>query len=122
VPENVTVPRPHLDPRRHLLIHPAYDERPDGTIAVRAIPLDEAAAEWRSAVDAACADEPSAKQQPPNGVVVMSSTRAAVIAALVEELSKRLEPGLAVGPIESNGSISRSAKDLADDLYHRAWA
>jgi hypothetical protein len=47
---------------------------------------------------------------------------ASVLAALVEELSKRLEPGLAVGPIEPDGSISRLAKELADDLFHRAWS
>jgi hypothetical protein len=122
VPENPTLRRPNLDPRRHLLIRPAYDKQPDGTVAVRAFPLDEAAAEWRSSVQAASTGEPSPKQQPANGVVVISTTRVWVIAELIGELAKRLEPGLAVGPIESDGSISRLAKELADDLFHRAWA
>jgi hypothetical protein len=120
-PPDLTLPRPHLDPRRHLLIYPAYDRQPDGTVTVRPIPLDEAAAEWRASVESSRAKEPSVKNQPPNGVVVISPGRAWVIAGLVEELSKRLEPGLAVGPIESDGSISRLAKELADDLVHRAW-
>ena len=90
-------------------------------LIVRPIPLDEAAAEWRALVESGRAKEPSVKNQPPNGVVVISPGRAWVIAGLVEELSKRFEPGLAVGPIESDGSISRLAKELADDLRHRAW-
>jgi hypothetical protein len=123
VPRNdLTPPRPHPDPTRHVLIYPAYDRQPDGTVTVRPIALDEAATEWRAVVEAAATAEPSAKQQPPNGVVVISPGRASVIAALVRELSKRLQPGLAVGPIQSDGSISRLAKDLADDLNRRAWA
>jgi hypothetical protein len=111
-----------LDPTRHLLIHPAYDQHPDGSLAARPIPLDEAAAEWRALVESGRAKEPSVKNQPPSGVVIISPGRASVIVELVAELSKRLEPGLAVGPIQSDGSISRLAKELAEDLHHRAWA
>jgi hypothetical protein len=118
---DLRLPRPHLDPIRHLLIYPAYDRQPDGTETVRPIPLDEAAAEWRAAVESSRAKEPPVNNQPPNGVVVISPGRASVIAALVAELAKRLEPGLAVGPVQSDGSISRLAKELADDLVHRAW-
>lgn len=119
---DLRLPRPHLDPARHLLIYPAYDRRPDGTETVRPIPLDEAAAEWRAMVESSRAKEPSPKQQPWSGVVVLSPGRASAIVALVKELARRLEPGLAVGPIESDGSIGRLAKELADDLFHRAWA
>lgn len=112
-------PRPHLDPTRHLLIYPDYRQRPDGRNEAVPIPLDVAAAEMRAAVEAGRAAESSVGRIS-DGVVVIAPGRAWVIAALVEELSKRLEPARTVGPIQSDGSLSRLAKELADDLARRA--
>jgi hypothetical protein len=119
-PSLLTLPMPELDPTRDLLIYPEHRHEPDDTTTVRPIPLDDAAAVWRTALESASATEPSPTDQPPNGVVVISPGRAWVIAGLVDELSRRLRPGLTVGPIPSDGSLSRLAKALADDPNRRA--
>jgi hypothetical protein len=111
---------PHLDPARHLLVYPKRARRADGRDVEEPYLIDELVPQWRRALDAGRPDE-AALGRPAPGVVSMSANRALVLADLVEELGLRLRPGHAVGPIQSDGSLSRLATELADDLMERQF-
>jgi hypothetical protein len=114
----MTTPEPP-DPTRHLLVHLQRRRLPDGTTEASPIGLDEIVAEYRSSLALSAAAEsrlgPSARE-----LVVVAPGRAAIIAELLDELALRLRPGTAVGPIRSDGSLSRLVRELADDMYRRA--
>jgi hypothetical protein len=112
-------PKPYLDPARHLLSHTRLEETASGSRQFRPISLDEEAWDARQLVEAGLDAE--AGRRPARGVVVISVNRALAVSRLVEELSLRLAPGLAVGPIESNGSLSQLAEELSRDLYRRSY-
>jgi hypothetical protein len=111
------VPR---DPTRHFLKEARYERRPDGTEVAHPITLEEAAADLRRSVDA---EDTVALgiEFPEEGdqVIAISSARALAIAALLGELSLRLQPGRAVGPIRSDDSLSRLAREVAQHLHDR---
>ncbi len=50
------------------------------------------------------------------GVVAISRARAQAMASLLEELAIRLRPGISIGPIDSDGTMARTAADLAGYL------
>jgi hypothetical protein len=95
-----------IDPTRHLLSRPTP------------LDLDTAAAEARVTLERGAEFD----ARPAMGsahIVAISPSRALVIAGLLDELSLRLKPGLAVGPIRSDGSLSRLAQALSDDITRR---
>jgi hypothetical protein len=110
-----------VDPARHLVsgrwdIELWYSPPPPGTGP--AIPFDDLVAHWRELIEAERHKEPR-----PNSVdvVIISAVRARIVAYLLRELSNRLRPGFAVGPIESDGSVSAFITELAEDLMSRSW-
>jgi hypothetical protein len=110
-----------VDPARHLIsgrwdIELWYEPPPLGTGP--AVPLDALVAEWRELIGAERRKEPRPDSV---DVVVISAVRARIIAYLLRELSNRLRPGFAAGPIESDGSLSAFITELAEDLKSRSW-
>lgn len=91
-------------------------EPPDGSDPP--VPLDARVESWRAAIDEGRAVEPAGRKMVE--AAVLSHERATVIAALLRELSKRMRPGFAAGPIDSSGEISALAEELAADLWKRA--
>ncbi|BCY06445.1 hypothetical protein [Actinoplanes sp. L3-i22] len=114
-PPDLTLPQPELDPARHWLAYAAAERDPD---RFRPIPLDEAAARLRPAAAGTAIDNRPALGD--RDLVVISAERAAAIADLLDELALRLTPGIEVRPVHSDGSLSRLAKELADDMLRRA--
>jgi hypothetical protein len=105
-------PKPELDPARHWLVYSQYEETPDGVGRFRPITLDEAASRGQEVLETGSDD--TGKPLNRSGIVVLPAGRATTIAGLLEELSLRLRPGLEVGPIQSDGSISDLARELAE--------
>jgi hypothetical protein len=111
------------DPARHLLA-----ERWNKSLWYRAeppagsdppVPIDAHVAEWRAAIEAGRELEPHPSER--RHTIVLSHQRVEVICNLLRELSKRTRPGVAVGPVQSDGSISQLAIDLAEDLRNRIF-
>lgn len=113
-----------LDPARHLLAEgwnrlPWYETQPPPAGAdVPVVGLDRHVPEWRVAIREQTDREPSPDRV---DAVVISQDRTRIIAELLRELSMRLRRGTTAGPIHSDGSISRLAADLAEDLQNRSW-
>lgn len=112
-----------LDPARHLLAEgwnrlPWYETQPPAGRDVPVVGLDRHVPEWRVAIRAQAGREPSPDRV---DAVVISQNRARIIAELLRELSMRLRRGVTAGPIHSDGSISRLAAELAEDLQNRSW-
>ncbi|GIF04478.1 hypothetical protein [Actinoplanes siamensis] len=105
------------DPARHLLARMRYDRLPDGTQRRSPIPLDAAAAEFAELIEAGRPAE--ARLDPDDArdeVAAFSRQRAKVIATLLDELSRRLAPGLGAGPVQGDGSLSELAARTARHL------
>lgn len=102
-----------LDPSRHLLRHSLVPREVEPT-------LDRAAEVIRAVLKVDIAPEASLRRQPVGDTVVMAPGRATIIAELLEELALRLRTDHAVGPIQSDGSLSRLVKELATDMGRRA--
>ncbi|AEV82487.1 hypothetical protein ACWT_1469 [Actinoplanes sp. SE50] len=105
------------DPARHLLSRVRYRRLPDGTQQRVPITLDQAAAEFGELIDAGRPAE--VRLDPDEGrdeVAAFSRQRAKVIASLLDELSRRVRPGLAVGPIQSDGKLADLAAESAAHL------
>ncbi|BCJ45190.1 hypothetical protein GCM10010168_69910 [Actinoplanes ianthinogenes] len=113
-PPDLTLPQPELDPTRHWLVYAAAERNPD---RFRPIPLDEAAERLGPA---AAGGEADTRARSDRRFVVISRERATAIANLLDELALRLAPGTEVRTIQSDGSISRLAKELADDMLRRS--
>jgi hypothetical protein len=118
------VPDPEVDPSRFLLAEGWnaqlwHEPEPDSVGSVPPVLLDANVAHWRAEIARHIHLEAV-----PQGldVVVISAARAGVIASLLRELATRLRPGLAVEPVQSDGSISSLAAELAQDMYARSWA
>ncbi len=109
---------PQPDPARHWLVYPQFESNPDGGGSFRPITLDEAAAKIREGLEAGDADTGRASNAA--DIVVLPPGRATVIAGLLEDLALRLRPGLEVGPIDSDGSFSALARELADYMHRLA--
>jgi hypothetical protein len=82
------------------------------------VQLDQPVTRWRGEIEAQATREPPLAQV---DAVVISQARATVIAGLLRELSTRLRPGLAVGPVQSDGTLARFVDELRDDLQTRSW-
>jgi hypothetical protein len=106
------------DPTRYLLSLPTLVDLPDGRHTIGPYPLDAAAADWRGRVARHVDVEVNYGNRLHDSIVI-SADRGAVIANLLDELAERLRPGLAVGPIHSDGSISQLAQELAEDMFLR---
>ncbi|GLW34506.1 hypothetical protein [Actinoplanes regularis] len=110
------MPQPGRDPAQHWLSRFAVERHPD---RLRAKPLDEYAADARPVLAAGAAiDGPGASGS--RDIVAISVQRAGVIADLLDELAERLRPGVEARPIRSAGELSGLARELAEDMYHRA--
>jgi hypothetical protein len=112
---------PAVDPARYLLAERWnnqlwYAAEPASVGSEPPVPLDAHVPQWRQQIADQADREPSRA-----GVdaVVISQARAEVLAALLRELSTRLRPGLAVGPIQSDGSLRDLLDELFDDLLTR---
>ena len=113
----MTAPAAHSDPARHLLAGAHYRCLPDGTQQRTPITLDEAAASFAELIEMGRPAE--ARLDPDEGrdeVAAFSRQRAKVIASLLDELARRLAPGLGTGPIDSDGSLSELAARTARHL------
>jgi hypothetical protein len=113
-PPDLTLPLPELDPARHWLLYAAAERNPD---RFRPIPLDEAADRLGPA---AAGGEADRRAPGDRTIVVISRQRATAIADLLDELALRLAPGVEVPAVQSDGSLSRLAQELADDMLRRA--
>jgi hypothetical protein len=114
-PPDLTLPQPELDPTRHWLTYAAAERDP---ARFRPITLDEAAARLRAPAAGTEVDNRAVRGD--RDLVVISVERAAAIADLLDELALRLAPGTEVRTIHSDGSLSRLAQELADDMLRRA--
>ncbi len=113
----MTEPDAERDPARHLLARSRFKRLPDGTQQRTPIPLDEAAAEFAELVEAGRAAE--ARLDPDDArdqVAAFSRQRAKVIATLLDELSRRLAPGLGAGPVQGDGDLAELAARTARHL------
>lgn len=115
--------RPAVDPSRYLLAE-AWNQRlgwlAEEPVSVGSDPpvsLDEHVGEWRRWIEEQAELEPD-----PHLVraVVISEARTRVVVALLRELSTRLRPGLSVGPMVSDGSLSAFVEELAEDMFRRS--
>jgi len=106
-----------LNPARHLLVFMDYVDTPDGGVRSTPISLDKAGAHFAGMIrEGRKAEAGLDVDYPSTDDVGLSTGRARVIASLLEELSIRLEPGRAVGPIESDGELSKVALDISSYL------
>lgn len=112
------------DPTRHLLAREHFERMPDGSQLRRPIPLDEAAADWRRLLEADIRRRAELGLEHPDddGSELAAFTRAQALAlsAMLEELSLRLAPGRAVGPIQAGEEISRVTALAARGLRTQA--
>lgn len=113
---------PAVDPARYLLAERWnnqlwYDAEPTSVGSEPPVPLDAHVARWRQEIAAEAVNEPNPDR---TTAVVISQARAQVLAALLRELSTRLRPGLAVGPIQSDGSLSALTEELYFSLLERS--
>lgn len=106
------------DPSRHILVWQKVRRQPDGSHTRTPVELDEAAAVFARTVEKGRPDELTLDSEDESDVVAFSAARGDVISALLKELALRLEPGRAVGPIQSDGSLSRIAHEVAWHLRH----
>jgi len=118
-PTSLRQPMPEFDATRHWLTYPGSERAADGTARYRAMTLDEAVAFFRPLADAAASSD-NGRVRVSRDIVSISRERATLLGDLLEELALRLKPGLEVGPIQSDGSFSRFARELAEDMYRRA--
>lgn len=106
-----------LDPARHLLVFTDYVDTPDGGVRSTPISLDAAGANFADMImEGRKAEAGLDVDYPSTDDVGLSRNRARVIAALLEELAIRLEPGRAVGPIQSDGALSDVARGISSYL------
>lgn len=98
-----------MDPSRHWIGHVPLDGPK---------PLDDFVAQARPALAAGAAIDGRAPGS--RDIVAISTQRAGVIATLLEELAARLRPGVASGPIRSDGDLARLTHELAEDMYRRS--
>lgn len=113
----MTEPEADRDPARHLLARQRFQRLPDGTQRRTPIPLDRAAAEFAELIDAGRPAE--ARLDPDDArdeIAAFSRQRAKVIASLLDELSRRLAPGLGVDAVQSDGSLAELAARTARHL------
>ena len=101
------------DPTQHLLIWSDYKRRPDGTLQVTPIGLDAVARDFAESITKGRPAELELDPNDGNPAVAFSARRAQVIAALLSELSQRLQPGREVGPIQGDGELSELAARVA---------
>lgn len=106
-------PRVAADPARHFVTLARYA----GDVAVP-LELDAPVAGWRAAIAAGRAHEPNVTYAYPE-VLSLSLERTRVVAELLHEYAARMRPGVAVGPVQSSGELSRFLAELATDLRTR---
>ncbi|BCY11784.1 hypothetical protein [Actinoplanes sp. L3-i22] len=104
------IEEPARDPAHDLLVHWDYRRQPDGTRRKTPISLDGYAAD----LDRGLAGVREAFDNDwQSGVVAVSHARASAMASLLQELAIRLRPGTDAGPIDSDGTMARTAANLA---------
>jgi hypothetical protein len=93
------------------------DEPEDGSDPP--VPIDAHVPAWRAAIRSGpvnpsrwTSPDPAGEYRSVTGVV-LPHAHVRVVCDLLHELAKRLRPGLAVGPIESDGSLNELATELA---------
>jgi hypothetical protein len=102
-----------IDPTRHIISVTDWEKRPEGGYGKVPIPLDAEAAHLREVVAIRRPGQPALDNDWRSGVVAISRSRGGTIGVLLKELAARLRPGVAVGPIQADDSLSRLAADLA---------
>jgi hypothetical protein len=112
----VTEPEADRDPAQHLMLWTDIKRQPDGSQRRTPLPLDAVAAQFAAMITAGRTAELRLDPEDPDDAVAFSTNRGKVIATLLAELSLRLTPGQGVGPIQSDGSISKLAADIARHL------
>lgn len=104
------------DPTRHLLSRERFERQADGSQLRLPISLAEAEENWR---DLAAADQRRRVElkleYPEEGeqTVAISDALAMGLAEMLEELSLRLAPGRAVGPIQADAGLARQVDAYA---------
>lgn len=102
-----------VDPTRHMLSVTDWENRPEGGYGKVPIPLDTIADQLGKSVTSGQPDEADLDNDWRSGVVAFSRARGGVIGTLLTELAVRLRPGVVVGPIRADESLSRLAANLA---------
>jgi hypothetical protein len=113
---------PAVDPARYLLAERWnnqlwYAAEPPSVGSEPPVPLDTHVDRWRREIAEQADREPNPDRV---DAMVISQARAAVLAAVLRELSTRVRPGLAAGPIQSDGSLSDLLDELSSDLLGRS--
>jgi hypothetical protein len=113
----VTEIDPVQDPARDLLAFLDLSRAPDGSTVRAPISLDQAATMFGAMIQGGRpAESRLERDYPGTDDRAMSGGRGKVIATLLEEIAIRLEPGRAVGPIQSSEAISELAESIASYL------
>src|SRR5262249_11939817 len=111
------------DPTRYLLAQQRLEPQADGSLTRRLIPLDEAAQDWRGMQDSDGRRRGElGLEYPEEGEqsVAITWAHARMLASMLEELSARLAPGRAVGPIRADADVSEAVARAAQSLRQLA--
>jgi hypothetical protein len=106
-----------VDPTRHMLSLTDFEKRPEGGHRKVPIPLEAEAAGLSGSISRGRRDEGDLDNDWRSGVVAFSRARGGTMGVLLAELAVRLRPGVAVGPIQADESMSKLAADLAWKLH-----
>jgi hypothetical protein len=107
------------DPTRHLVSRERFERQPDGSQLRRPISLAEAAENWRelARVDGRQRAELGLEHtEEGEQIVAITSALAMGLVEMLEELSLRLAPGRAVGPVQADTGLARVVDDFAYSL------
>jgi hypothetical protein len=94
-----------------------WEKLPEGGYGKVPIPIEAEAAHLHDVIVEGRPDEADLGNDWRSGVVAMSRARGGTMGVLLKELAARLRPGVAVGPIQADDSMSRLAADLAWELH-----
>lgn len=111
------------DPTRYLLTQQRLEPQADGSLVRQLILLDEAAQDWRGLMDSDGQRRGKlGLEYPEEGEqsVAITWAHARMLASMLEELSARLMPGRAVGPIRAAEDVSQVVSRAAQSLRRLA--